>query len=85
MNRLRKFGVPTPALYLIDDVGRRIYMEYLGDHAFTVKDFLYQLGTFEHPILDQLVERIGTYLGIMHQNDQIHGDLTTSNMMIRPK
>jgi tRNA A-37 threonylcarbamoyl transferase component Bud32 len=52
MNRLRKFGVPTPALYLIDEVGRRIYMEYLGDHAFTVKDFLYQLGTFEHPILD---------------------------------
>jgi len=30
MSRIRKFGVPTPALYLIDEVGRRIYMEYLG-------------------------------------------------------
>ena len=30
MNRIRKFGVPTPAVYLIDEVGRRIFMEYLG-------------------------------------------------------
>lgn len=43
MNRIRKFGVPTPALYLIDEIGRKIFMEYLGKHAFTVKEFLYQL------------------------------------------
>ena len=43
MTRIRKFGVPTPALYLIDEVGRRIYMEYLGHQALTVKEFLYQL------------------------------------------
>lgn len=49
MNRIRKFGVPTPALYLIDEIGRKIYMEYLGDHAMTVKEFLYQLGSFDHP------------------------------------
>jgi len=41
MARARKFGVPTPALYLIDDVSRRIYMEYLGQQAMTVKEFLY--------------------------------------------
>jgi tRNA A-37 threonylcarbamoyl transferase component Bud32 len=49
MSRIRKFGVPTPALYLIDEVERRIYMEYLGFHAFTVKEFLYQLKSFDHP------------------------------------
>jgi tRNA A-37 threonylcarbamoyl transferase component Bud32 len=49
MSRIRKFGVPTPALYLIDEVERRIYMEYLGHHAFTVKEFLYQLKSFDHP------------------------------------
>lgn len=43
MNRIRKFGVPTPALYLIDEIGRKIFMEYMGQHAFTVKEFLYQL------------------------------------------
>ena len=49
MNRIRKFGVPTPALYMVDEMNRKIYMEYLGNHALTVKEFLYQLGTFEHP------------------------------------
>jgi tRNA A-37 threonylcarbamoyl transferase component Bud32 len=60
MNRIRKFGVPTPALYLIDELERKIYMEYLGDHSMTVKEFLYQLGgNYEHPILEQLVNKIG--------------------------
>jgi tRNA A-37 threonylcarbamoyl transferase component Bud32 len=49
MNRARKFGVPTPALYLIDEVGRKIYMEYLGVNSITVKQFLYTIGSFEHP------------------------------------
>ncbi|CDW80047.1 bud32_dicdi ame: full=probable serine threonine-protein kinase bud32 homolog [Stylonychia lemnae] len=84
MNRARKFGVPTPTLYLIDDVQRRIYMEYLGQQAMTVKEFLYQLKSFDHPILEELIEKIGGYLAILHSNDQIHGDLTTSNMMIKP-
>ena len=48
MNRIRKFGVPTPGLLLIDEVSRRIYMEYLGEHALTVKEFLYQLKSYDH-------------------------------------
>lgn len=39
MNRIRKFGVPTPTLYLIDEIDRKIYMEYLD--AISVKEFLY--------------------------------------------
>ena len=41
MNRIRKFGVPTPGIYLVDEVTKKIYMEYLGRHAITVKEFLY--------------------------------------------
>ncbi len=37
MNRARKFGIPTPTIFLIDDVARKIYMEYLGQNAMTVK------------------------------------------------
>ena len=33
-------------------------MEYLGHESMTVKTFLYQLGSFDHPILEQLVEKI---------------------------
>ena len=49
MTRLRKFGVPTPAVYLIDEVQRKIFMEFMGHQALTVKEFLYQLKTFDHP------------------------------------
>jgi len=31
------------------------------------------------------VEKIATSLATMHSGDSIHGDLTTSNMMIRPR
>lgn len=41
MARIRKFGVPTPNLYLVDEVGRKIYMEYLGENSMMVKDFLF--------------------------------------------
>ena len=39
MDRVRKLGVATPGLYLVDQVERKIYMEYLHD-AITVKEFL---------------------------------------------
>ena len=39
MDRVRKLGVATPGLYLVDQTERKIYMEYLHD-AITVKVFL---------------------------------------------
>lgn len=35
--------------------------------------------------MDQLVDKIATSLAAMHSGDSIHGDLTTSNIMIKPK
>ncbi len=35
-------------------------------------------------VLEQLVDKIATSLATMHSGDSIHGDLTTSNMMIKP-
>ena len=48
MSRARKFGIPTPCLYLIDEVGRKIFMEYLGYQSLTVKEFLYQIKSYDH-------------------------------------
>lgn len=33
---------------------------------------------------DDLMEKIGSGIAKMHMADIIHGDLTTSNMMLRP-
>lgn len=49
MTRMRKFGIPTPAVYLIDEVKRQIFMEYMGQQAITVKEFLYQVKDFNQP------------------------------------
>ena len=49
MDRIRRMGVLTPGVYLVDQVSRKIYMEYLGHESMTVKAFLYQLGSFDHP------------------------------------
>jgi tRNA A-37 threonylcarbamoyl transferase component Bud32 len=36
-------------------------------------------------VLDELVDKVGAYIALLHSNDQIHGDLTTSNMMLKPR
>ena len=41
MDRIRRMGVLTPGVFLVDQAERKIYMEYLGDEAMTVKQFLY--------------------------------------------
>ena len=51
MNRARKIGVLTPAIYLVDMNERKIIMEYLGVHAMTVKDFIKDMDDLEHPSL----------------------------------
>ena len=53
MDRVRRMGVPTPGIYLVDQAERKIYMEYLGDESMTVKEFLYGLGNFDHPSKSQ--------------------------------
>ncbi|KAJ3092616.1 TP53 regulating kinase [Quaeritorhiza haematococci] len=45
----------------------------------TVRDFIAQDGQD-----DQLAQKVGAALASMHNLDIVHGDLTTSNMMLRP-
>ena len=85
MNRIQKAGVPTPALYLVDEAERKIYMEYLGQDAMTLKDFIREMNNdFTHPVFNEIVQKLGENLAKMHMGDNVHGDLTTSNMMLRP-
>lgn len=49
MNRARKVGVLTPAIYLVDLSQRKIIMEYLGVNAITVKDFIKEINDLDHP------------------------------------
>ena len=85
MNRVRKLGIPCPTIYLVDETDRKIYMEYLGNHSITLKDFFRQLeGDWSSPIVNVVLDTISKNLAEMHKGDIIHGDLTTSNMMLKP-
>ncbi|XP_002735324.1 EKC/KEOPS complex subunit Tp53rkb-like [Saccoglossus kowalevskii] len=82
--KCRKAGMCTPTVYFVDYETHRIYMENI-ENATTVRNYIaseQQKGT-DLTSLMALAEKIGTDLAKMHDIDVIHGDLTTSNMLLR--
>jgi TP53 regulating kinase-like protein len=81
LQRMNEAGLDTPTLYLVDPVQSCIYMEYV--QGLTVKETLLQ--NKETIFLEHFGQQIGAQLATMHNLDCIHGDLTTSNILIREK
>lgn len=76
-------GICTPALYNVDVQENSIYMEYL-DECITLKDHVNKLLEADNTAAIKLVaERIGEAVAKLHDNGIIHGDLTTSNFLVR--
>lgn len=74
-----RLGVPTPSIYFVDQPESTIIMEYIeGSKLKDVVDSLQQ------EVRDKIFERVGQQIGVLHANDIIHGDLTTSNMILTP-
>lgn len=73
----KKAGVPTPIIYMVDVKATTIIMQYI--EGLRVKDVLDSLSPYKR---EKLCYRIGTLIGKLHNNRIIHGDLTTSNMII---
>ena len=81
--KCRKEGVPVPAVFAVDWEAGWSVAEWIK--GVTVKEAIRQRqvegGEDE---LKGLLERIGKAVGKLHSVGVIHGDLTTSNMMLRP-
>lgn len=77
MFEARKAGIAVPIIYSIDTADRRIVMEEIPGAR--VKDALEEL-----PLKDaeRVCEKIGEVAAKLHSNDIVHGDLTTSNMLL---
>jgi len=77
IHRAKEAGVPTPTIFLIDKVDANIIMEYIEGKQ--VKQILNDL-----PMLERLslCRHIGVLIGRLHNHGIIHGDLTTSNMIL---
>ena len=78
MTEARKFGVLTPKIFAVDDANHKIIMEYVGDER--VKELL---NVGDKKTVEKISFEIGRMVGKLHANGIVHGDLTTSNMLIK--
>jgi TP53 regulating kinase-like protein len=79
MHKAKEAGVPTPIIFLVDLEEATIVMEFV--EGTQVKHVLNDLPPDERK---RLCRHIGELVGKLHSNGIVHGDLTTSNMILTP-
>jgi TP53 regulating kinase-like protein len=77
IHKAKEAGVPTPTIYMIDILDTTIIMEFI--EGMQVKQILGNLSSKER---HNLCRHIGSLIGRLHTHGIIHGDLTTSNMIL---
>lgn len=83
MTKARRLGVTTPVLYAVDPILHSLTFEYVDGPP--VKDILLGFGSsgIDEEKMADIAFQIGVAIGKIHDGGLIHGDLTTSNMLIR--
>jgi len=79
MHEAKKGGVPTPTIFLVDLANTTIIMEFIEG-----KQLKQLLGEATEEERQSLCLKIGELIGRLHKYGIIHGDLTTSNMILNP-
>lgn len=94
MHKLTKLNINCPKLITADITNGIIWMEYLGQklpngNISSLKNWFWYLerekGEAEcisQPV-EQMCNRVGELIGKLHMNDMIHGDLTSSNILLQ--
>ena len=77
MHEAKKAGVPTPTIFLVDMKNTTITMEFVEG-----KQVKQLLGSISKKEKQELCVKIGELIGKLHGQGVIHGDLTTSNMIL---
>lgn len=80
IHEAKKAGVPTPPIFWIDVPKGVIIMEFIEGRQ--VKQLLGEVSSNKRR---ELCFRIGRLIGKLHRYGIIHGDLTTSNMILNPE
>lgn len=79
IHRAKEAGVPTPTILMVDIKTSTIVMEYVeGKQVKQVFNY------FKKGERTRLCRYIGELIGRLHRKGIIHGDLTTSNMILTP-
>lgn len=77
ISEVKKYGVPTPIIYELDPDECLIVMEYI--QGARIKDIL---DNTDDKKREFICRKIGESIAKLHCNGIIHGDLTTSNMIL---
>ncbi|KAL6896097.1 kinase-like protein [Trichoderma longibrachiatum] len=88
LSKCRRDGLRVPDVYAIDEAAGWLMLEWVQGTPVRV-NINERLGSRTEGIEDDeelkdLMRRIGAAVGKMHSIGVIHGDLTTSNMMLKP-
>ncbi|XP_050738358.1 EKC/KEOPS complex subunit Tp53rkb-like isoform X2 [Eriocheir sinensis] len=85
LTRCRSLGIRTPAVYDVNFDKRELVLENIAN-SITVRNYIYSATerglSMDSGDMLKLAEKIGKILAKMHANHIIHGDLTTSNMLL---
>ncbi len=73
LGALKKAGIPAPELLNFSDETMKIDMSFIDGQK--VRDVMSV----------KLAKEIGNLVGLLHKNDIVHSDLTTSNMILKDK
>lgn len=77
MAEARKAGVAVPFIYDVDVKKMEITMQYI--HGKRIKDYL---DTMNESDQKEICKKIGESVAFLHKNGIIHGDITTSNLIL---
>ena len=80
INLLQKASkiIPVPEIISFSDKNMKITMEYIDGKL--IKNILDNLNNKER---EKICKKIGEQIVLLHKNNIIHGDLTTSNMILK--
>ncbi len=78
MHGAKQAGVPTPVIYQVNVKEATIIMEFI--EGMQVKESLNSQSEKER---ESICLRIGKSIGKLHRSGIVHGDLTTSNMILK--
>ncbi|ROV98142.1 hypothetical protein VPNG_08615 [Cytospora leucostoma] len=95
--KCRREAVPVPAVYCVDEAGGWLMMEWVDGGPVRAGVNAWLGSKSEEEVLGggkreeggnaemvDLMRRVGAAVGRLHAAGVVHGDLTTSNMMLRP-
>jgi Kae1-associated kinase Bud32 len=78
LTEARKVGVLTPKIFFVDEVNQKITMEFID--GLRIKELFY---TADKKTVKKICFEIGKLIGKLHSAGIVHGDLTTSNIILK--